>query len=483
MNVKIGGYGSVPEKDGLQTGAGMFLPRLGVAYKATNSTVVRLGGGIGADSNNWRFLRNDYPAVIISDWTPQNNGGSSTYNQYAPAASFTGANGANSAVATNPYKGLPTGIVNVAIPNAATTGYVPLVPGVSTGTVENPKFRRGYIYSYNLSVEQRLAGFVIDAAYVGARQIRPLINLGVNVAPAGGGTAGELLNVKFASQLPAGKYYGGVSEMIPLFHSYYDSLQTKVTRHIGQASTVGVVYTWGKAIDYEDNEELNSPLWQYPAYFARDKALAGFDRKYNFETYWLYDLPFGKGQRWANHGIAAAVAGGWTLTGVLSRLSGTPFTVTDGNSTRAGALNAPGNQLTPNIIGALKTTKSKPVKTDKQNSCVVGNLSCSFFDTSAFAPVTAAATFGNAGRGIMRGPGYFDLDTSVFRNFKIRESLTFQFEANAYGLTNTPHFANPTSDINSSTFGMVTGELATSNASLGGSGGERQWWFGGKFVF
>ncbi|MGD0358646.1 MAG: TonB-dependent receptor [Terracidiphilus sp.] len=480
MNVMIGGNGSVPEKDGLQAGPGFFLPRLGVAYKLTNSTVVRLGAGIGADMNNWRFMRNDYPAVIISDYTPQNNGGSTTYNQYAPAASFTGQNGVNSTYAGNPYTGLPTGIVLVPLPNTS-SGVVPLPPGVSTGTIQYPKFRRGYIYSYNLSVEQEWKGFVFDAAYVGTRQVRPLINLGVNVAPAGGGTAGELLNVQFASLLPAGKYFGGVSEMIPFFHSYYDSLQTKATRRLGHASTVGVVYTWGKAIDFEDNEELNSPMWQYPSYMSRDKAVAGFDRKYNFETFWLYDLPFGKGQRWANHGIPAMVAGGWTFSGVLSRLSGTPFTVTDGNGTRVGALNAPGNQLTPNIIGPLKTTKSKPVKTDQ--TCATGNLACSYFDTSAFTPVTTAATFGNAGRSIMRGPGYFDLDSSVFRNFKIREYLTFQFEANVFGLTNTPHFGNPTSDINSSSFGKVTGELATSNASLGGSGGERQWWFGGKFIF
>jgi hypothetical protein len=83
----------------------------------------------------------------------------------------------------------------------------------------------------------------------------------------------------------------------------------------------------------------------------------------------------------------------------------------------------------------------------------------------------------------MRGPGFFDVDGSVFRNFKLRQYLTFQFEANVYGLTNTPHFGNPTSDINSSTFGMVTGELTTTNASLGGSQGERMWYFGGKFIF
>jgi hypothetical protein len=488
MNVLIGGYGSVPKDDGLKVGFGEFLPRIGVAYKVTNSTVLRVGAGMGADSNNWRFMRNDYPSVIISDNTPQANGGATAYNQYAPAASLTGQNGANSTFAGNPYTGLPTGIINPALP-VLTTGVIPMVAGVNTGTIQNPRYRRGYLYSYNVTVEQQYKGFVIDAAYVGVRQIRPLINLNINPGLPGAGTAGALLNAEFAtgssSLLPAGKLYSTtISQMTPMFHGYYDSFQGKITRRIGQASTIGVVYTKGKAIDYEDNEELNGLLWNSPQYFARNKAVAGFDRKYNGEAYWLYDLPFGKGQHWASQGLPAMLAGGWTLSGVLSRLGGTPFTITDGNSTRQGNLNAPNNQLTPNIVGKLSTTKNKPNNSSK--ACAPGNLACSFFDVTAFTPVDATAgnpVLGNAGRNIMRGPGFFDVDGSLFRNFKIRQYLTFQFEANVYGLTNTPHFANPTSDINSSTFGMVTGEATTTNASLGGSQGERQWFFGGKFIF
>jgi hypothetical protein len=478
MNVLIGGYGSVPENDRMQVGAGMFLPRLGAAYKLTNSTVVRLGAGIGADSNNWRFMRNDYPSVIISDNTPTANNGPTAYNQYAPAASLTGKN------AVGPYAGLYTGIVTPKLPDLS-TGVIPMVAGVNTGTIQNPSFHRGYIYSYNLTVEQQYKGFVIDASYVGSRGIRPLINLNINPGLPGAGTAGALLNAKFAAtNLPAGKFYAtGISQMTPMFHSYYDSLQTKVTRHIGQASTVGVVYTWGKAIDYEDNEELSGLMWNSPQFYSMNKAVAGFDRKYNLEVYWLYDLPFGKGQRYLTHGVASTILGGWTYSGVISRLSGTPFSITDGNGTRGGYLNAPNNQLTPDITGAIKYTKSKPHNSSK--ACTVGDITCGYFDTSAFTtvPQNVAPRLGTAGRNILRGPGYFDMDSSVFRNFKIRNYLTFQFEANAFGLTNTPHFGNPTSDINSGTFGIVTGELATSNASLGGSGGERQLWFGGKFIF
>jgi hypothetical protein len=262
-------------------------------------------------------------------------------------------------------------------------------------------------------------------------------------------------------------------------NSSYNSMQAKVTRKLGRASQWGMVYTWSKAEDIEDNEELSSPLWNYPAYFSRNTALAGFDRTSIFTTYWVYDLPFGSGQRYGHNKIASALLGGWTFSGVLSRLSGTPFTVTD--NAGAANLNSPGNQQTPNIVSAIQLTKGKPY--ENPSNCALGTASCSYFSTASFAQVTTAGTFGNAGRDIIRGPGFFDLDGNLTRNFKLREYLTFQFEAQAIGLTNTPHFGNPDSNITDANFGKVTGEVATANASLGGSGGERQWWFGGKLIF
>ena len=117
------------------------------------------------------------------------------------------------------------------------------------------------------------------------------------------------------------------------------------------------------------------------------------------------------------------------------------------------------------------------------------NLACSYFDPNAFQKVSATTPglldgfFGNAGRNILRGPGYFNLDMSLMRDFKITERFTFQFEASAFGVTNTPHFNNPNANISGANFGAITSTLVTTNASLGGSGGQRQWWFGGKVIF
>ena len=471
MQVLVGGYGSVPENDGVQVGPGEFLPRIGIAYRATQNTVIRAGFGIGADSNNWRYLRNDYPADTISSYSGTNTGGTTNYSAAAPSTSFTGTN------AIGPYASLPIGIPLISTPNLS-TGSIPLPNNITTSTIGRyPKFRRGYIYSYNLTFEQEFAGFVADAAYVGESEVRPVLNLNLNSAPAGAGAAGEQLNAKF------GGTWGSINTLVPGGRDYYDALQTRLTRRMGHASTIGVLYTWSKTEDFEDDEELNSILWPYPAYFSRNRALAGYDHDYNFEGYWVYDLPFGEGQRMANHGAAAWLAGGWTLAGVLSRLGGAPFTVTDNSTASVNNLNAPGNQQTPNIVAPIQITGGRPAYSP--GLCPKGTNSCSYFNIASFqsVPSDQPATFGNAGRNIIRGPGYFDLDANLYRNFKITEFLTFRFEADAFGLTNTPHFANPDANITDSNFGKVTGEAQGANASLGGSGGERLWYLGGKFVF
>jgi hypothetical protein len=471
MTVLIGGHGNVPVDNGVDVGHGLFLPRLGLAYRATDKTVVRVGYGITADANNWRFLRNAYPADTVSDFVG-NSFSQAGGSAFAPAGSLTGLN------AVGPYSYLPTGITLIPTPDIS-SGRIPLPNGVGTTTIPL-KFRRGYIHSYNVSVEQELGGFVSTLSYVGSRAIRPLTNMNVNPAAfclpgttscnVTLGQKGRLLNQSF------GGNWSDINQLVPYGNNYYDAMQAKLTRRIGTNSQVGLVYTWSKSINFEDNEELNFIIWPYSPYLRLNKALAGFDRTHNFEGYGIYELPFGRGKQWATSGIPSAVFGGWRLSGIFSALSGTPFTVTDSNS---GTFNSPGNTLTPNLVAPIRILKGKPTASASQ--CT--SNACRYFDPSSFAHVTDPGVLGSAGRNIIRGPGFLNLDMNLNRDFRITERLHFQFEANAFGVTNTPHFNNPTSDINSSNFGKVTSTLAVTNASLGGSGGERWWWFGGTFKF
>jgi hypothetical protein len=185
--------------------------------------------------------------------------------------------------------------------------------------------------------------------------------------------------------------------------------------------------------------------------------------------YGVYTLPFGKGQRFANQGIAGNVIGNWQINGVFSKYTGTPFTV-----------GSAGTSL--NAAGAAQTADQ--VKPEVQ---ILGGIGrgASYFDPYAFAPVTAVR-FGNTGRNILRGPGLTNLDASIFRDFAISERFKLQFRAEAFNLSNTPAFNNPGATVSSATRNAVTGEIT----NLGGftevtsaQATERQFRFALKLMF
>jgi hypothetical protein len=349
-------------------------------------------------------------------------------------------------------------------------------------------FRRGYIHSYNLTLQREFGQFVAEAAYVGARGIRLLTNEDINAAPINGGNPGRRLYPV------ANRNWGGISQMTPDGHMYYDSLQTKLTWRKG-ASLVGVAYTLSKAINWSDNEEVGASwlgplsaslglqsgglMWPYPAYRDRNKALASFDHTHNLQIYGVYQLPFGRTKRWAQSGILNHLAGGWQINWLLSLMSGNPFTLWGGGA----QVNAPGNQQTVdwiaplNIVGNVGPQPGAP-------ACAPTDLSCHYFDPASFRAVPGTEIrFGTAGRNIVRTPGMFNLDASLFRDFKITERLKFQFRAEMFGATNTPHLAASGFDVtDTANFGVIRGTATTAGRGTG-TGGERQVWLAGRFSF
>ena len=128
----------------------------------------------------------------------------------------------------------------------------------------------------------------------------------------------------------------------------------------------------------------------------------------------------------------------------------------------------PGNLQTPDQV---KATFEK-----------LGNVGDdgTFFDTSAFARVTEVR-FGTVGRNTMRGPGVVNMDLGLFRAFKLTEKFDLQFRAEAFNLSNTPHFTNPDGDVNSSNFGKI---LSTDDGYSNSAGGRsRELRFGLRLSF
>jgi len=165
-------------------------------------------------------------------------------------------------------------------------------------------------------------------------------------------------------------------------------------------------------------------------------------------------LPIGHGQKYFNHGAAAAIIGGWQLGGNLSRYSGLPFSVGTSSS-----LNTPGQSDSANQINpVVKIMGGHDAKTP-------------YFDGSAFAN-PPNGVLGTTGRDILIGPGLFNLDANISRIFSFKEGrVTFQLRGEGFNITNTPTFSNPNATCcwlttssgatNYNNFAVITGTAST----------------------
>jgi hypothetical protein len=281
-------------------------------------------------------------------------------------------------------------------------------------------------------------------------------------------------------------------------------MQTAVVWRFAGGSNLRASYTWSKALNYADNEDLGSLAFPYPTYWQKNYGPTGFDRTDNFELSGVLALPFGKGEPWLQSGVASAIFGGWLVNPVVSAMSGVPFTVS-----ASGSLNANGSGQTADLVSNFHITKGRPPRTGV--TCALGDPSCSYFTASSFAapyiPVVNGNPvnphYGNTNRNEFRGPGYFLANLSIVRDFRIKEWMSMRVRADAFGLTNTPHFANPgascpssatVADPNtgsgqlcnpagvSSTFGVVTG-TASPGGFFGPDSGARQIWLGASVMF
>ena len=417
-------------RGGYETGKGQFAPRFGLAYRLDEQTVIRAGGGISIDPQSFRLLRNAYPATISL--------------QLSGSTSFIAAGT------------LRTGLPEIVGPDLSQNEFsMPANVGTSTFPKE---FNRGYVESWNLTIERNIAGVNTQASYVGTRGIRQTVNQNINAAGPGGGNNGRALFPSFGR-------IANVTYQTPFNTAKYNGLQFQARKRFG-ASLLGVAYTFSKTINYGDDSD-SGLMWNWVPMLQRNRALAGFDRTHNLQFYGNYELPVGRGHQLASSGIASAIFGGWQVNWILSEMSGTPFSITSSGT----SVNAPGNTQTADQV--------------KPEVAILGGhgVGSPYFDPLAFRAVTDVR-FGNTGRNIVRGPGVFNLDGSVFRNFAVKEGMNLEFRMEMFGVTNTPQFGNP--GVTASNMTLNTdGSLRALNGfgEITSATGERQIRFAAKFTF
>lgn len=390
-----------------------FAPRIGLAYDPfkKGTTSIRMGYGIYYDSSLYgTYEQNEFANPPFNDSISISN--TRLENPGAGSASVSAA---------------PRSLRGVALP-----------------------FQTPYLQQWSFDVQQQLMkNTLLDVGYYGSKGTHLQGIVDINLLPPG---------LAFqAGILPAGQHFTNANEptldrlrpykgyrAVPVienaFDSNYHSLQVAFKRSFAGGSEVNAAYTFSKNLTNAQTDRSSAPQNSYN--FAAEYGRALLDRRHIFTLNYVYELPFYRTQE----GTLGHLLGGFEFSGITSIFSGLPFTVTTSNGEDPAGIGflvaaSPAGPR-PNLVG---DANNGPKTFDQ------------FFNTAAFQNVPIGSNaVGNAGRGIVNGPGTIRFDISLLRNIKIGERARVQFRAEAFNIFNHTNFSNINTSLGNSLFGRVT---------------------------
>lgn len=299
---------------------------------------------------------------------------------------------------------------------------------------EQPTF-----YQYNLTLERELLrDLAFEIGYVGAqgRHLGRRYNLNQPRPTGQINSEGDPVTVTPYPQ------FGTIQYQEQTANSHYNALQTSLRRRQRNGLTLLVSYTFSRAIDTAsstNNSTTGTQKFPQNIYnFAAEKGLSDFHRKHQFNASFNYQLPFGRGRAFLSEagGLADALFGGWQFNGIVTLLSGRPFTPT---------------------FSARDVSEQRPDIVGDPFANVPAGL---YFNPAAFARPVATpqdpTLFGNAGRNILIGPNFKSVDLSLMKSFRLSEGLRLQFRAESFNAFNHPNFQVPVFQIDNPNAGQLT---------------------------
>ena len=401
-----------------------FAPRVGLAFQITDKLVLRSGYGIfygGQENGPYSNPSPGFNPPFFSIESFNTNCGASSANPNGVDCSIPNLN-----VLAN---GFPA--------NSLTDPNTPLLYS------EDPNLRTPYNQQWHLGLQYQLpAQTVLEVSYAGSRGLKLFAFYNGNQAvPTADQTAA------FAPRRPVHKSAAGagpctvatpdncdeafdttISTFRSNAYSNYNSLQARLEKRLTRGLQFQASYTYAHALDIASSASLGS----FASGDFRDQRFpqleygnADFDIRHRFIFSYSYELPFGKGKVLGGNasGVMNQIIGGWQVAGITSASTGNYFTPTDietnlSNSDGGGTV---ANSARPNRIGD-----------PNGKHCIAGTL----FNTCAFTTNKVFGAFGNAGRNIIRGPGFQNWDLSLFKTFPFNERYSFEFRAEFFNVWN-----------------------------------------------
>jgi len=412
-----------------------FSPRIGLSYSPTKRVVVHSAFGI--------FFNGD-EAGPYSNPSPGFNPPYFISEAFASPCSLPSYNAAQDCS----VPGIST-LANGFPATSLTDPNTPVLFSLDT------KLKMPYVIQWHLATQYQFTPkTVLEIAYIGSKSDRAYIYLNLNQAQP---TADS--SAPTAPRRPFPYVDASIGYLRSSGSSEYDGLQTSLQQRLSAGLEFIVNYTYSKALGNASSADLgsqNNDGFRNSLYPNKEYGPLDFDVRNRFVASYVYDLPFGSGQRFATHiRPIDEVIGHWQWSGIVTLSNGTWFTVTDGNANFA---NSDGQQR-PDAVPGMKAT-DKP--------CSVGpNAAPTFFNTCAFQN-PAEGSLGNVGLNTLEGPGDKNVDFSLVKTIPLGESRHIEFRAEAFNIFNHPNFQfaapGPQNSINSTvmgtaTFGYLTGAL------------------------
>jgi hypothetical protein len=310
--------------------------------------------------------------------------------------------------------------------------------------------RTPYMQHWNLSLQQQLGrSRVLEMAYVGSKGTKLLAARDINQPRP----SAAPFNPRPLPQ------FDDINILESRANSSYNSLQIRLQQSLDFGLSLLSSYTWSKSIDNASNFFTSAGDPNFPQDSLNVQAERGrsnFDVAHRFSLSYSYDLPIGKGRAvLGDNGWVSSLFAGWQTMGIITLQTGRPFTVAllqeiDNSNTGRSSLGFGANDR-PNIIGDPELSERDPNR---------------WFNTAAFA-FAPRGSFGDAGRNILEGPGFQNVNASLIKNTRLSEDFSLQIRVEAFNLFNHPNFNLPDNFLGSPTFGQILSAQSPRHIQLG----------------